>query len=344
MVRSTAVHVSEPRQTDYIELKRRIKQANLLDRQPAYYAAKIAGTLGMLALGLAALVLVHAWWFLAADAIFLAFVFTQVGFLAHDAGHRAIFHGGRGNDLFCITLMNLLMGGSASWWIEKHNAHHNNPNHVDLDPDISLEVFAFSREQALAKRGVLRFTVKYQAFLFFPLLTFEYYAMRAISARHLLRGASKHQAIEVAATVLHYPLFFGLVFSQLGFAAALPFVLLHQGLTGLYMGMSFAPNHKGMPTVDDQSGLDFVRRQVITSRNLVRGRVSDYVFGPLASQIEHHLFPNMPSNNGRKAEPLVKDFCRERAIAYHETGLLQAYREILEHLHEVGAPLRQRAA
>ena len=36
--------------------------------------------------------------------------------------------------------------------------------------------------------------------------------------------------------------------------------------------------------------------------------------------------------------PIVKDFCRAHSIAYHETGVLRSYREILQHLHEVGAP------
>lgn len=140
--------------------------------------------------------------------------------------------------------------------------------------------------------------------------------------------------------LLHYPLFFGLVFWQLGIWHGVIFLLIQQGLTGLYIGLTFAPNHKGMPLVDDESGMDFVRCQVLTSRNLKKGRLSDYVFGPLASQIEHHLFPAMATNNGRKAEPLVKAFCRERSISYYETGVFRAYREILQHLYEVGAPLR----
>lgn len=342
LIESMAVQASPPRQSDYVELKRRIKEAALLDRQPRYYTLKIVATFGMLAIGLASIAAFPNPWLRVLDAVFLAFVFTQIGFLAHDGGHRAIFRGGRGNDLFCIFVMNLLMGGSAGWWVGKHNAHHNNPNHIDLDPDISLPVFAFSEEQALEKRGILRFMVKYQAFFFFPLLTLEYYSLRAISMRYLLRTASKYRRIETLATILHYPLFFGFVFAELGLTAGLLFLVLQQGLTGLYIGISFAPNHKGMPMVDDDSGLDFVRRQVITSRNLTRGRVSDYVFGPLASQIEHHLFPNMPTNNGRKAELIVKGFCHERSISYHETGPWQAFREIIGHLHEVSAPLRQR--
>ncbi|MEK8227799.1 hypothetical protein NKG05_19390 [Oerskovia sp. M15] len=34
------------------------------------------------------------------------------------------------------------------------------------------------------------------------------------------------------------------------------------------MGASFAPNHKGMPTVAPDAKIDFLRRQVLMSRNI----------------------------------------------------------------------------
>lgn len=331
----------QPRQIDYIELKGRITGAGLLERQFSYHTIKVIITAAMYLGGTALIVVLHNPWLLALDAVFLAFAFTQMAFLAHSAGHKQILPGGRWNDAFCIIFMNFFLGGSAGWWIDKHNAHHGNPNHVDLDPDITLPVIAFSREQAITKRGISRLMVKYQAFLFFPLLTLEYYSLRVISGIFLVRGGSKHGRLEGLAMVLHYPLFFGFVVWQLGIVGAVGFLLLHQGLTGLYIGLTFAPNHKGMPMVDEGSELDFVRRQVLTSRNLTKNRLGDYLFGSLATQIEHHLFPTMAENNVRKAEPIVRAFCRERSISYHETGLFEAYREIVLHLHDASAPIRR---
>jgi fatty acid desaturase len=331
----------QPRQIDYIELKGRITGAGLLDRQVSYHTIKIVFSAAMYVGGIALIVVLHNPWLLVLDAAFLAFAFTQMAFLAHSAGHKQILPGGRWNDAFCIIFMNLFLGGSAGWWIDKHNAHHGNPNHVDLDPDITLPVIAFSREQAVTKHGILRLLVKYQAFLFFPLLTLEYYSLRITSGIFLVRGRSKHGGLEGIAMALHYPLFFGFVVWQLGIIGGLGFLLIHQSLTGLYIGLTFAPNHKGMPMVDEGSELDFVRRQVLTSRNLTKNRLGDYLFGSLATQIEHHLFPTMAENNVRKAEPIVRAFCRERSISYHETGLFEAYREIVMHLHDASAPVRQ---
>ncbi|MDP8950858.1 MAG: fatty acid desaturase, partial [Actinomycetota bacterium] len=86
---------------------------------------------------------------------------------------------------------------------------------------------------------------------------------------------------------------------------------------------------------------DFLRRQVLTSRNVTAHPLTDFWYGGLNYQIEHHLFPSMPRNKLREAQSIVKAFCREHAIAYHETSVLRSYREILQHLHEVGAPLRE---
>ena len=38
---------------------------------------------------------------------------------------------------------------------------------------------------------------------------------------------------------------------------ALAFLGVQQGLLGLYLGMSFAPNHKGMPLADPAWSSDF---------------------------------------------------------------------------------------
>ena len=82
---------SAPRRgSEYAELSRQIKEAGLLERRPGYYTWKIALTIGMLVAGWTVFVVVgNAWWQLAV-AVFLAVIFTQIGFLGHDAGHRQV--------------------------------------------------------------------------------------------------------------------------------------------------------------------------------------------------------------------------------------------------------------
>ncbi|MGE0687170.1 MAG: fatty acid desaturase, partial [Dehalococcoidia bacterium] len=57
-------------------------------------------------------------------------------------------------------------------------------------------------------------------------------------------------------------------------------------------------------------------------------------------QIEHHLFPQIPRSRLKSAYPVVKEYCRERGIAYYETSSWQSYWEIFQHLKRVSQAAR----
>ena len=182
------------RGSEYAELSRQVKEAGLLERRSGYYTWKIAVTIGMLAAGWTAFVLLgNSWWQLAV-AVFLAVIFTQIGFLGHDAGHRQVFGTRRANFVTGILLGNLGIGLSYGWWVDKHNRHHAHPNTEDSDPDISVGAFAFTAGQARASRGLARLMFRYQAYLFFPLLLLEGLNLHVASVQALTRRASRHRS------------------------------------------------------------------------------------------------------------------------------------------------------
>ena len=330
------------RNNQYAELKRLIKQNGLLDRQPAYYTEKIVFTLGLLAVSLALLFVLGDTWSQLLNAAYLAFVFVQISLLSHDFGHRQFtFRSPRKNDWLTLIFGNFLLGLSRQWWIDKHNEHHGHPNQMDLDPDVDIPLLAFEEEQALQKRGFARFVVKYQAALIFPLSLLQSLSMLRSSIEFLAAKKAKSTLVEALTICAHYALYFGLLFSVLEPLQALLFIAIHRGLFGTYLVSIFAPNHKAMPLLDRDTEVDFLRRQVLTSRNVVAHPITDFWYGGLNYQIEHHLFPRLPRNKLREAQPIIREFCRDNCIAYHETGVLRSYKEILQHLHAVGAPLRE---
>jgi fatty acid desaturase len=324
----------------YTQLSQQIKQAGLLDRRRGWYATKISLNLVLLAAGGAAFVLVGDSWWQLLTATYLAVVFTQIAFVGHDAGHRQLLRSRRANNLVGLVHANLLGGISFGWWVPKHDRHHSNPNHEDLDPDIGLAVLAFTTGQARHKRGPFRVVARYQAFLFFPLLLLGAAHLHVASAKAILRGTGRGNAVEASLLLLHVAGSLTALLLVLSPLKAAAFVLVQQGLFGLYLGCSFAPNHKGMPTLSEAEELDFLRRQVLTSRNVRSSRVVDFLLGGLNYQIEHHLFPNMPRPNLRHAQPLVRAFCTQHNIPYTEATMFGSYAEALRHLHTVGAPLR----
>jgi fatty acid desaturase len=331
------------RWSEYTQLSRQIKQAGLLDRRRGWYAAKIGSNLALLAAGAAAFAILGESWWQLATAAYLAVVFTQLAFVGHDAGHRQLFGSRRANDRVGLLHANLLVGISFGWWVPKHNAHHSNPNHEDLDPDISITALAFTADQASAKHGLVRLLARHQAWLFFPLLLLEAAHLHLASLKAIIRGgwgrANAVEGLLLGAHVAGYVTALVVVLSPL---QALAFVVVQQGLFGLYLGCAFAPNHKGMPTLTQADELDFLRRQVLTSRNVRGSWPVDWLLGGLNYQIEHHLFPNMPRPNLRRAQPLIRAFCQDHGLLYAEASLVGSYAQALRHLHTVGAPLRPR--
>ena len=236
-----------------------------------------------------------------------------------------------------LIVGNLLIGISYGWWYDYHNAHHGNPNQPDLDPDIMIAPLAFYEEQARGKRGLTRFIVKYQRYFYFPLILFEGLSKRVSSIRYLLMKQSRYRMVESVLLLAHYSIYLGLLFSLLGGWQALVFIAINQAIFGLYMGSVFAPNHKGMPILESDHKLDYLHMQVITARNITAHPFTDFIYGGLNYQIEHHLFPSLPRNKLREAQEVIKSFCQKHSISYHETSVLQSYREILGHFHEISA-------
>ena len=326
---------------EYAQLRQLVKQAGLLEKHPAYYARTFAITLALLAAGLTFLALVDNLWLQLLDAVFLAVVWARVAFLGHDAGHRQIFKTARRNDIVGLGIA-FLLGMVRTWWVDKHNRHHSFPNELGKDPDVDIPILAFDEEDALRKRGLYRFIVKYQAYFFIIMLSMEgFVGLRLAGIQYMLRRKLKYPVLEPIVMIGHFAAFLGLVFYLLSPWHAAIFIVVHQMLFGLYMGAVFAPNHKGMPMMDEDTSLDYLRRQVVTARNINPNPLTDFCYGGLNYQIEHHLFPDMPRNRLGEARKIVRPYCLDRNIPYYETSPLRAGQEIMGFLHRNSAPLRK---
>ena len=331
---------SPPPGSEYAELSRQVRRAGLLERRPWYYARAITVTAVLFAAGWAVFVVVGDSWWQLAVAVFLAVMFTQVGFLGHDAGHRQIVGSRKASYIIGILLGNLGIGLSYGWWVSKHNRHHAHPNQQGADPDISISVLAFTESQARADRGLSRLAVRFQAYLFFPMLLMEGASLHVASIRALTSRAPRYRAWEAGLLSVHVVGYLTAVFLVLSPVKAVVFILVQQGLFGLYLGSSFAPNHKGMPILDASDHSSFLDRQVLTSRNVRGGRITDAALGGLNYQIEHHLFPSMPRPNLRHSQALIREFCLQRDLPYCQSSLVGSYAQALRHLNSVGRSAR----
>ena len=232
----------------------------------------------------------------------------------------------RANDWSARILATSVAGISYSWWEQKHGAHHNNPNVISKDPDIKTGALAFHVEAAAGRQGRLAFLTRRQGWFFFPLLLLLGISLQWESLMYICRpGAIKHRWVEtpiLLARLLALPV---LAFTFLPLGMAFAFLGVQIMVYGFYMGASFAPNHKGMPVLPTDSRVDFLRRQILTSRNISGGPFMDFLLGGLNHQAEHHFFPDMARPHLHRASEIVRSFCEKHSIPYTETTLMQSY-------------------
>ncbi len=327
-----------PAGSDYAELSRAIRGAGLLRHRPGYYSIKISVNLVLLAAGWTTFALLGQSWWQLLVAVYLAVIATQIAFIGHDAGHRQVCGSKRGADLIGRIHGNLLTGLSYGWWTARHNRHHAHPNQEGRDPDIASLVLAFTPEQASARRGAAAWLARHQAWLFFPMLLLEGINLHTAGVRALARRrGTRVRLTEMALLALHFGAYLTAVFLVLSPLHALAFIAAQQAVFGVYMGSSFAPNHKGMPYFGRDEKPDYLRSQVLTSRNIRGSWWADLLLGGLNYQIEHHLFPSMPRPSLRRAQAPIRAFCAAHGIPYCETGLVASYAQVLRHLSAAGA-------
>jgi fatty acid desaturase len=335
----------DPSTASFRVLARQVREMGLLDRRPGYYTLKIALTVGAYLAVWALFVIVGNSWTTLAVAVLAGLIFTHLGFVGHDAGHNQIF-GTRGrNRLLGLAVGNVLIGLSFGWWVHKHNAHHAHPNEIGRDPDIGAGVpLPPADELGNGPGPVTLWLARWQAPLFFPLMLLRSGGMHVLGVKQLLGRRDRAAAIEGSLIALHVALYLTIVFLVLSPVKALAFIVVQQAVFSVYLGLSFAPNHKGMPMIETGTAVGFARRQVVTARNVNGTSFTNFMLGGLNYQIEHHLFPSMPRPNLRRVQGPVREFCAANDLCYSEESFAESFRQIVHHLSDVGAASRVQVA
>jgi fatty acid desaturase len=324
--------------SDFTDLTKRVKAEGLMARSHGYYVIRmVAFLLGLGVLAFASVQLGESWWQLGI-AVVLALLMTQIAFLGHDAAHRQIWTSARANEWTSLIVVNLFSGMGLGWWQNKHSRHHATPNQVGKDPDVEPGTVVYTPDAPAAKRTALqRWLSRNQGVWFFPILLLAGLQLHVAGfARLLSRDKVDHRWTEISLILIRHTVLIAFAFIVMSPPIAVAFLVVEVLTFGFYMGMSFAPNHIGMPMVPKEVRIDFLRRQVLMSRNISGGRSVDILLGGLNFQIEHHLFPSMSRPNLRRVAPIVREHCEQLGISYHETSLGRSYVEVARYINQVG--------
>jgi fatty acid desaturase len=84
-------------------------------------------------------------------------------------------------------------------------------------------------------------------------------------------------------------------------------------------------------------------RQLLGSANLEGSPLMHTMTGNLSFQIEHHLFPDMPSNRYAEVAPAVRELCERYGLPYTSGPLHRQYRNVLGTLARLSLPGGTRA-
>lgn len=333
-IRTTPASASGP---NFSALSRVVRETGLLRRARLFYGLLLGGLLVALGGAITGFILLGDSWFQLLVAGALGIIFTQFAFFAHEAAHRQVLASGPANDRLGRIVATGIAGMSYQWWMTKHTRHHANPNRLGRDPDIDPDTVSFHDETAAGRRGLFAAFTRIQGFAFFPLLAFEgvnlhYRSIASLAERREVDG----RVLEIGVIALRFGVYITAIFLVLPLGMAFAFLGVQLAVFGIYMGASFAPNHIGMLLVAREAKLDFLSKQVLTSRNITGGRWMTVLMGGLNHQVEHHLFPNMPRPHLARAREIVREHCARHGVPYTETSLPAAWRRVVRHLNEVG--------
>lgn len=337
--------------TKYRELYKRLINEGYMVTNMNAYAIECCRYLLLFA---AALTFVHYGQY-ALGGLSLGFMWHQLVFSAHDAGHIGITHNYQVDSMIGIVIADFIGGLSMGWWKNSHNVHHIVTNAPEHDPDIEhMPLFAISHRLLASLRSTYynrvmkydaaaKILLRIQAWTYYPLLALGRFNLYVLSWEFLLtgRGPKKgisawHRWVEMAGHVFFWYWFgYLLVYKSIPDAWSRFVFVMVSHIASSPLHVQIVLSHFAMSTADLGPEESFPQRMLRTTMDVDCPPWLDFIHGGLQFQAVHHLFPRMPRHNLRKAQKLVIEFCKEVDIPYAYYGFADGNRQVIGRLAEV---------
>lgn len=242
------------------------------------------------------------------------------------------------------------MAGLSSQWRYSHNyRHHVFTNILDMDDDLGYDTLRMTRDQPWEPRHLLQ-----------PLhnvvlaLGFEWgialHGMHAARARAATPQEKTAQSRALVKKVARQSVKDYLVFPALSGArwrrtlgANLAANVLRNVWAYVVIFCGHFPDGAEKFTaavVSDESKPEWYLRQLLGSANFNAGPLMAFASGNLCYQIEHHLFPDLPSNRYAEIAVRVRGLCGKFGLPYTTGSILRQYLQTLRTIHALALPDR----
>ncbi|MFI6775518.1 fatty acid desaturase family protein [Nocardia sp. NPDC050412] len=240
------------------------------------------------------------------------------------------------------------MAGLSSQWRYSHNyRHHVFTNVLGMDEDIGFGVIRVTRDDRWRPGNLLQ-----------PLLNlvlaagFEWgIALHGLDSERLRAATPAQQAMQTRALLgkiarqagkdyLVFPAFSGRHWRRT-LAADTSANVLRNLWAYLVIFCGHFPDgaEKFAATVlEHETKPEWYLRQMLGTANFDAGRVLAFLSGNLCYQIEHHLFPDLPSNRYAEIALRVRALCDKYDLPYTTGPLLHQYLLTLRTIHKLALP------
>ena len=234
----------------------------------------------------------------------------------------------------------LAAGLGPAWWSEKHNKHHALTNEQGVDEDIATDPFLYTWAPDPSQDSPLR---KIQHYIFWIPFSFLFALWRVDSLKVAIDGVEQKRPnakSELYALLAHYLVLLSVFPVDVWFPAIF--------VSGLLSALIVTPTHQSEEMFEEFQP-DFVEAQFMSTRNAVTTNpFSEWIWGGMQYQLEHHLFPSMPRNRYPQLRDRLIQFAKDNNIpgGYRESGeweILKMNWELYKRVAEAdpveGAPL-----
>ncbi len=238
----------------------------------------------------------------------------------------------------------------SSQWRYSHNyRHHVFSNVIDMDDDLGFGAMRVTRDQPWKKQYLLQ---PIQNVLL--ALTFEWgIALRGVNVERLRAEAGndgptpgqrtmRKVARQVGKDYVLFPALSGKRWRSTLSANAVA-NLLRNLWAYVVIFCGHFPEGAQVFTVDvldRETKGEWYLRQMLGAANFTAGPVMAFSSGNLCYQIEHHLFPDLPSNRLADIAVRVRGICAKYGLPYVTGALPHQYLSTLQSIHRLALPNR----
>ena len=242
--------------------------------------------------------------------------------------------------------------GPSEHWKRAHNySHHTFTNIVGMDSDVGFGILRMTRDEEWRPINLL------QPFANIILAaTFEWgIALHDLTFAAELEGAEKGQLNsqankdfgrkifrQVGKDFLLFPVLAGPAWKTTLTANATA-NLVRNLWAYVVIFCGHFPDGAEKFTVDEyenETRHEWYLRQMLGSANFDSGKVLGFMSGNLSYQIEHHLFPDLPSNRYPEIAVKVRALCEKYDLPYTTGSLAKQYLLALRTIHKLALPDR----